>query len=121
MPMPAPVKTSLSQCLLLAIRMSPVAVATLYAPMPIHGLLCPYSLLSMVAVINAVAVCPEGNECRFEPSGRSTFVVCFKVFTVASISSAEKASETSSLPHELRLCTPEAFRPSMATAGAYCI
>jgi len=33
-PMPAPVKTSLSQCLLLAIRMSPVAVATLYAPMP---------------------------------------------------------------------------------------
>ena len=34
--------------------------------------LCPYSLLNMVAVINAVAVCPEGKEWRLEPSGRST-------------------------------------------------
>ena len=119
--MPAPVSTSLNQCLLFAIRINPVAVAMPYAPTPIHGLLCPYSLLSMVAVINAVAVCPEGKECLFEPSGRSTLVVRFNVFTTLPIRMAEKASETIILPHELRLCTLATFIPSIIAAGAYCI
>ena len=60
MPIPAPISTSLSQCLLFAMRIMPVADATVYAPIPIHGLLPPYSLVSIVAVMKAVAVCPEG-------------------------------------------------------------
>ena len=74
----------------------------------------------MVAVMNAVAVWPEGKERSFEPSGRITWVVCFKVFTTLPIKRAEKASETIILPHELRPFTPATFIPSMTAAGAYC-
>lgn len=37
-----------------------------------------------------------------------------------AITPAEKASETSIRPHELRLSTPQAFNPTIATAGMYC-
>ncbi len=120
MPMPAPVSTSLNQCLLFAILISPVAVATVYALMPIHGLLCPYSFVSIVAVINAVAVCPEGKEWLLEPSGRTICVVLFNVLTTDAIATAENASDTSILFQELRPFTPAAFSPNIKAAGAYC-
>ena len=58
--MPAPVSTSLNQCLLLIIRESPVAVAVTYPPTLYHGLrVRPYSLCSSVAVRKAVAAFAE--------------------------------------------------------------
>ena len=62
-PIPAPTMTSLIQWRLLSCRVTPVAVATAYPPMLYQGLRCPYSLWSMVAVMKAVAVCPEGRSC----------------------------------------------------------
>ena len=100
-------------------RLTPVAVATVYPPMLIHGLICPYSLCSIVAHINAVAVCPDGKERLFEPSGRFSFTVCFSVFTTLAIKAIEKASDTAILPHELRPSTPRAFIPSITAAGEY--
>ena len=85
-----------------------------------HGLRCPYSLCSIVAVIKAVAVWPEGNELRVEPSGRITRKEYFSELTAAAISPAEKASETSMRPHELRLSMPQTFIPTSRAAGAYC-
>ncbi len=86
-----------------------------------HGLrVMPYSLCSMVAVMKAVAECPDGNEWRFDPSGRITLTVCFRVLTAIAISEAENASETSIRPQELLPCMPPIFSPSMAMAGAYC-
>ena len=117
--MPAPTITSAIQCLLFNMRLTPVAVATVYPPMLIHGLICPYSLCSIVAHINAVAVCPDGKERLFEPSGRFSFTVCFSVFTTLAIKAIEKASDTAILPHELRPSTPRAFIPSITAAGEY--
>ena len=64
--------------------------SVVYAPIPIHGLLCPYSLLNIVAVINAVAVCPDGKECLSEPSRRPTFIVRFSVFTTPPLREQKK-------------------------------
>ena len=85
-----------------------------------QGLRWPYSLWSIVAVMKAVAVCPEGKELRVEPSGRMTRHEYLSELTAMAISPAEKASETSMRPHELRLWTPQAFMATMAPAGAYC-
>ena len=85
-----------------------------------HGLRCPYSLWSIVAVMKTVAVCPEGNELRVEPSGRITRNEYFSELTAAAISPTENASETSMRPQELRPLTPKAFMPSITAAGAYC-
>ena len=89
--------------------------------MPIHGLLCPYSLVSMVAVMKAVAVWPDGNEWLSAPSGRITLVVCFSPFTTPPMMAAEKASDTSMRPHELRPFTPAVFSPSSTAAGTSCM
>ena len=74
----------------------------------------------MVAVMKAVAVCPEGKEWLFEPSGRVTWVVCLSVLTTLPINKAENASDASMRPHELRLSTPPIFIPSITAAGRYC-
>ena len=71
----------------------------------------------MVALMKATAVCPEGNEFCLDPSGRVTFVVYFRVLTAVATKAAEKASETSMRPQELRPSTPAAFSPNMAAAG----
>ena len=84
-----------------------------------HGLRWPYSLWSIVAVMKAVAVCPEGKELRDEPSGRITRQEYFNELTPTAIRPAEKASETSMRPHELRPLTPKAFMPTITPAGAY--
>ena len=85
-----------------------------------HGLRWPYSLWSIVAVMKTVAVWPEGKELRDEPSGRITRHEYLSELTAMAISPAEKASETSMRPQELRPRTPQAFRASIAPAGAYC-
>lgn len=83
-------------------------------------LLYPYSLVSIVAVIKAVAVWPEGNERRLEPSGRSTCSPSLIPLVTAAMMATEKASDTSMRPHDDRLRTPAAFRPTITTAGEYC-
>ena len=85
-----------------------------------HGLRWPSSLWSIVAVMKAVAVWPGGKELRVEPSGRMTLQLYLSELTAMAISAAEKASDVSMRPHELRLSTPQAFRPSISPAGAYC-
>lgn len=75
----------------------------------------------MVAQRNAVAVCPEGKELRVEWSGLHSLTVYFSPFTMPAISTAEKALLTVSSPHELRPCTPAAFRPQVAASGTYCV
>ena len=120
-PKPAPTMTSLSQCLLFAIRISPVAVAMVYAPTLTHGEMCPYSLDSIVAVIKAVAVCPEGKLCLLLPSGRVTLVVYLSPCTTPVIKVMVIASLIIILPHEDLLGTPAAFKPSMTAAGAICV
>ena len=118
-PIPAPTMTSLIQWRLLSCRVIPVAVAAAYPPMLYQGLRCPYSLCNMVAVMKAVAVCPEGKEFRAEPSGRFTRQVYLSELTAMAINPVENASETSIRPQELRLWTPQAFSASIAPAGAY--
>lgn len=75
---------------------------------------------SIVAIMKAVAVWPEGKELRVDPSGRITRQEYLSELTAMAITPAEKASETSIRPHELRLSTPQAFNPTIATAGMYC-
>lgn len=48
--------------------------------------------------MNAVAVCPEGKEWLFDPSGRITWVVFFNVLITLPINSTEKASDASIRP-----------------------
>ena len=84
-----------------------------------RGLRWPYSLWSIVAAMKAVAVCPEGKELRDDPSGRITRQEYLSELTPMAMSPAEKASETSMRPHELRPLTPQAFRATIAPAGAY--
>jgi len=84
-----------------------------------HGLRWPYYLWSIVAAMKAVAVCPEGKELRDDPSGRITRQEYLSELTPMAMSPAEKASETSMRPHELRPLTPQAFRATIAPAGAY--
>lgn len=69
--------------------------------------------------LKAVAVCPEGKELRDDPSGRITRQEYLSELTPMAMSPAEKASETSMRPHELRPLTPQAFRATIAPAGAY--
>lgn len=45
----------------------------------------PYSLWSIVAPSNAVAVCPDGHELADEPSGRISLEVYFIVLTNPAI------------------------------------
>jgi len=52
--------------------------------------------------MKAVAVCPEGKELRDDPSGRITRQEYLSELTPMAMSPAEKASETSMRPHELR-------------------
>ncbi len=77
-------------------------------------------MVSIVAVIKAVAVCPEGNDRVLEPSGRRTCTLSFSPLVTAAITATEKASDTSILPHEERPRTPAAFSPTITTAGEYC-
>lgn len=77
-------------------------------------------MCSIVAVMKAVAVCPEGNELRDDPSGRITRQEYLSELTAMAISPTEKASDVSIRPHELRLRTPAAFMPTITAAGAYC-
>ena len=65
----------------------------------------------IVAAMKAVAVCPEGNELFFEPSGRSRLIVYFMLLTVAAMIVAEKAFDTIIRGHELRFSTPPSFIP----------
>ncbi len=112
MPIPAPASTSLSQWRLFSCRLKAVAVATVYPPILYNGLrVRPYSRCMMVAAMKAVAVCPEGNELFFEPSGRSRLIVYFMLLTVAAMIVAEKAFDTIIRGHELRLSTPPSFIP----------
>ena len=69
-PNPAPKNTSPSQCLLLYTRNAPVPAAITYPPIPYHGEMSLYSCLRNSAPMNAIAVCPDGNEFRLAPSGR---------------------------------------------------
>ena len=62
MPIAAPAATSVTQCLLFNTLETPVNAAKVYPPMLSHGLRPSYSICSIVAVMNAVAVCPEGKE-----------------------------------------------------------
>ena len=68
----------------------------------------------------AVAVCPDGNDLLFDPSGRGIRQVYFRELTAPAISATEKASDTNIRPHELRPRTPPIFSPSINAAGAYC-
>jgi hypothetical protein len=62
--------------------MIPVVVAHPYPKIDHNGeRVNPYSLCMMVAAVNAVAVCPEGNELAVEPSGRISLAVYFMLFT----------------------------------------
>ena len=70
--------------------------------------------------MNAVAVCPDGNELLVEPSGRGERTVYFSPFTTPPITAHDMACAVSMRPHELLLFTPIAFMPYMATAGTYC-
>ena len=70
--------------------------------------------------MKAVAVWPEGKELRDDPSGRITRQEYLSELTAMAINPAEKASEVSMRPQELRPCTPKAFMPSITAAGAYC-
>ena len=70
--------------------------------------------------MKAVAECPEGKELREEPSGRITSAVFLIMFTALAINMAEKASETTILPQELRFSTPASFIPNVAAKGRYC-
>lgn len=70
--------------------------------------------------MNAVAVCPEGKDLSSEPSGLVTLVVFFSVPTMPAIRTAEIASDTAILSHELRLSTPSAFSPTITASGEYC-
>ena len=118
MPIAAPATTSLIQCMLFIILDTPVSAATVYPPMLNQGLLQPYSLWSMVAVMKDVAVCPEGNEC-FPPFGLSLLTIYLIPLTVTVMIPTEKASDTSIPPHFVRLSYPAAFIPSITAAGAY--
>ena len=86
-----------------------------------HGLLQPYSLWSMAAVMNAVAVCPDGNEFLDVPSGLGRRTVYFSPFTIPAIKAPEKASDTSILPHDDLPSYPNAFNPTITAAGTYCV
>ena len=97
-----------------------MVAATEYAPTLYQTLLSPYSLLNIVAVMKAVAVCPDGKELRPERSGRISLTEYFSPLTREAIMAAENASDTSILPHELRLLIPAAFIPTITAAGAYC-
>ena len=68
-----------------------------------HGLLHPYSLSNNAAVMNAVAVCPEGKELYFEPSGLSLPIDYLPALTIIAMEAAENALDVSILPHEERL------------------
>ena len=73
----------------------------------------------MVAVTNAVAVCPEGNEWSSELSGRLVLMMFFMLCVAASIMAPPAAPDTAMRAHELRLSTPKAFSPSVAARGRY--
>ena len=118
--MAAPAITSVTQCLLFSTLDTPVRAATVYPPMLNHWLLQPYSLCSIAAVMNAVAVCPDGNEFLAEPSGLGLLTEYFSPLTSPAMIAPEKASETSILPHEVRPSYPAAFSPTRTTAGTYC-
>jgi hypothetical protein len=57
----------------------------------------------MVADMKAVAVCPDGNEFRWLPSGLRRLMEYLTALTAVAIVATENASETIILPHELRL------------------
>ena len=83
----------------------------------VPGLRCPYSLCSMVAVMKAVAVCPEGKEFRAEPSGRFTRQVYLSELTAMAIKPCGECVRDEHPAQELRLWTPQAFSASIAPAG----
>ena len=62
MPIPAPAKTSPVQCRLLATLKIPVAVANANPEVAYKILLLLYSKNNKVALLKAIAVCPEGKE-----------------------------------------------------------
>ena len=41
-----------------------------------------YSLYKNCADENAVVVCPDGKDCKLEPSGLSSLVMCFNGITI---------------------------------------
>ena len=89
--------------------------------MPTHGLRWPYSLLSMVAVMKAVAVWPEGKEWLSLPSGRSTLDVSLMLSTTLPMMAAESAPDAIMRLHELRLSTPAVLRPIITRPGRNCM
>ncbi len=50
----------------------------------------------------AVAVCPDGNDLLFDPSGRGIRQVYFRELTAPAISATERHPDTNIRPHELR-------------------
>jgi hypothetical protein len=106
---------------LFIIRETPVTAAAVYPPILYHGFFHPYSIWSIVADMNAVAVCPEGKELYALPSGRSLPTEYLMPFTVAAMMATENASLTNiRLQEELRPSIPYAFIPTVSITGAYC-
>ena len=102
-------------------REKPTLVAIAYPPKPIQGYFHPNSFCTRVAVMNAVAVCPDGKALLAEASGRGRHMVYFIPLTSPAVIAEAKAAEVIMLPQVERPCTPQAFISTSAAPGEYCI
>ena len=81
-PNEAPTMTSNIQCLLLSTRINPTAVAHEYPKMVYQKLLLLYCKYSIVAIMKAVAVCPDGDDRVSLPSGRNSLIYNLRAYII---------------------------------------
>ena len=101
-------------------RIIDVAVAAPYPATENHGeRVLPYSLCSIVAATNDVAVCPETYERWSVPSGRYEFVPFLMPSALTAIMALDRIAAVRRRGVAERPSYPAIFIPAMSAYGAY--